>query len=172
MPAQQAIGKAHGTAVSLIATITKYEFIVSLCTLAPTILTVLNEVSEHLQKVKINLLETHNLVSTLKTEYTMMRTNVKLEEGIRSAQKFAASMDIPTELKEPPKRKVPKRLDDGTRQQARLSGQDTMKVLLCYFGSADYRAGNSFSQGALQLRLLAAGQRRMCRCGEVCPSPG
>jgi hypothetical protein len=37
-------GKARGTAVGLIATITKYEFIVSLCSLAP-VLTVLNEVS-------------------------------------------------------------------------------------------------------------------------------
>ena len=38
----------------------------SLCTFAP-ILTVLNEVSEHLQKVKIDLLEAHNLISALKT---------------------------------------------------------------------------------------------------------
>jgi hypothetical protein len=59
-------GKARGTAVGLIATITKYEFIVSLCTLAP-ILTVLNEVSQHLQKVNIDLLEAHNLVNALKT---------------------------------------------------------------------------------------------------------
>ena len=49
-------GKARGTEVGLIATITKYEFIVSLCTLAPNLI-VLNEVSEHLQKVKIDLLE-------------------------------------------------------------------------------------------------------------------
>ena len=60
--------------------------------------------------MKIDLLEAHNLVIALKTGYKMMRTNVKLVEGIRSAQKFAASIDIPSELKEPPKRKVPKRL--------------------------------------------------------------
>jgi len=75
-------GKARGTVVGLIATITKSEFIVSLCSLAP-VLTVLNEVSEHLQKVKIDLFEAHNLVSALKTDYKMMRTNpVKFEEGI------------------------------------------------------------------------------------------
>jgi len=63
----------------------------------------------------------------------MRRTNpVKFEEGIRSTQKLAASMDIPTELKEPPKRKVPKRLDDGAGQQVHFSGQDTMKVKFYY----------------------------------------
>jgi len=56
-------------------------------------------VSEHLQKVKIDLLEAHNLVSGLKTDYKMIRTNPgKFEEGVRSAQKLVASLDIPTEL--------------------------------------------------------------------------
>jgi hypothetical protein len=41
-------------------------------------------------------------------------------------------MNIPTELKEPPKRKVPKRLDDGAGQQVHLSGQDAMKVKFYY----------------------------------------
>jgi len=76
---------------------------VSLCSLAP-VLTVLNKVSEHLQKVKIDLLEAHNLVSTLKTDYKMIEKILSNLSCIRSAQKLAASMDIPTELKESPKR--------------------------------------------------------------------
>ena len=62
-------GTARGKAIGLLSTIKQFEFVVCLCSLSP-VLALINTVSEYLQKECIDLLQTHNLIASLKVEIT------------------------------------------------------------------------------------------------------
>jgi len=126
-------GNARGTAVGLLSSVRKFEFIICLCALSP-VLSLLNTVSEYLQQVHIDLLEGHGLISALKKELATLRTDGKWDEVLATATEMATELDIDTVVQEERKKKVPRRIDDSDRntEGIHMDGCSKLKVDMYY----------------------------------------
>ena len=124
-------GQSRGSAVGLVTALRRFSFILSLCVLSP-VMSVLNDVSEHLQKPDLDILQASQLVSCLKQEYSRMRCDTTWQSSILEAQKLAEALNIPSEFQESRKRKVPRRFEEGQNEGVSLSAEEDLKVNFFY----------------------------------------
>jgi hypothetical protein len=128
-------GSTRGMAAGLLSSVRTFEFIACLCSLSP-VLAALNTVSEYLQQKSIDLLQAHRLVRALKAEIHSMRTDDKWAATMKMAADLAKDLDITAELHQERRRKVPRRLDDGSSASAYFDATEQLKINL-YFNTLD-----------------------------------
>lgn len=125
-------GQVRGTAVGLIATVNSFRFILCLCVITP-VLSVLNDVSEVLQKSDIDLLQANRMIRALSNEYKLMRCDEKWNSSLQAAENLAQKLEIVAHLPEERTRKKPRRYDDGLSVGTHLESEPERNLKVSLF---------------------------------------
>ena len=120
-------GNSRGTATGLLASISTFNFVISLVTVT-SILLAINIISETLQSCQIDLLTANKQIHVLKIELQRLRTENVWLDAFSKAENFAIKFGLNTEFSTQRSRRVSCRVDNNPSTGITFSPKDNLRV--------------------------------------------
>ena len=120
-------GNSRGTATGLLASVSTFNFVISLVTVTPILLAI-NIISETLQSCQIDLLTANKQIHVLKIELQRLRTENVWLDAFSKAENFAIKLGLNTEFSTQRSRRVSCRVDNNPSTGIIFSPKDNLRV--------------------------------------------